>query len=582
MSLPNYSPSGRISFGSVPWDDSYVNVRLYTSLQSQQSDIASMMTTSAGSSDYVYIGRNRRIKVSIPADRLYHCNYCMYRNDSITDGWIYCFVRDVQYVNDTTSELTIETDVFQTFLYSVDWSIPACFIERETTPSEDSRYMLTPEQDFPLVYTVDDFSECPFMTDAWSGFMVMSASQPETNSSLVDDIMNPSGYYATPAPVKSAWGVPMGCGLYYCPRDTSGGNSESLEKFLNELNYAGSVDSVVAIYTIPNFAAEQLTPGWVSPPPYQNNIAQVATSFLAPERGNSVDGYTPRNAKVLYYPYNFLKVADYNGSTTELRYELLGSRSIDVFYTPMPTCKAFVAPRTYMGKDGFDVGFVTDCGAVGSWVSNQFQTWLAQNAGTIALTIAGIVVAGAAGAQALGVQAGQRAVASQVGTAAGRAAATQGAAVAAQAARGSLLAGGAAAGLGYQQIQSASHQPALTRGQADMDLMFSSSLQGVVAERICVKAEIAEQIDEYFDRWGYSVNRIETVNITSRPSWNYVKTQGAAPKSTNVAAGSGAPFSRGRGTPAEALDVIRSCFDRGVTFWHTTDGFGNFALSNGV
>ena len=97
-----------------------------------------------------------------------------------------------------------------------------------------------------------------------------------------------------------------------------------------------------------------------------------------------------------------------------------------------------------------------------------------------------------------------------------------------------------------------------------------------------MKKEVAQQIDQFFDRWGYAVERIEAVNITSRPSWNYVKTGGAAPRSLNVGAGSTAPFTRGRGTPADALDVIRRAFDGGITFWHNTANFGDYSQSNAL
>ena len=145
-----------------------------------------------------------------------------------------------------------------------------------------------------------------------------------------------------------------------------------------------------------------------------------------------------------------------------------------------------------------------------------------------------------------------------------------------------LKGAGASAAGGVAQMMNASHQPTTSRGQIEGNTLFSTSAQGVFAYRMVVKSQIAEQIDEFFDRWGYAVNSIEDVNITSRPSWNYVKTVGAAPKSLNGGAGSAAPFSRGRGTPAAALSIIRQAFDNGVTFWHTTSGFGNFKLANSL
>ena len=587
MALPNYSPSGRIIFGSVPWDSSYVNVRLYSSLTEQYNDIASMMNTSAGANDYVYIGRNRRLKVQIEADRLYHCNYCMYRNDSITDGWIYCFVSDVQYVNDHTSEVTLETDVFQTYLYQTDWTIPACFIERETTPSEDDRYMLTSEPDFPLIYTVDQVTHQWF--DA-SAFVIMTCGNPKENQNIIEDVLNPMGYYASPAPVSCYKGLIEGCNMFVASGiSPTGIITEDIEAFLNKMNQAGSIESIVAVFTIPSFAADEIFPllenQFVSTNTRPDGPTFSNVQFDAPPRGTSLNGYTPRNKKLLYYPYNFCKLTDFNGSTSELRYELMGNDGqIDIKYVVSPTCQAFAYPDSYMGITGYDVGIVTACGAQGSWANNTFTTWLAQNSGTIALTIAGLAVAGAAGAATVGAASAALVpveAASPVMTSAGLGA---GLAAAASNPLVSKTVMGAAAGAGMManSAWNASKQPTVTRGQTGVDVTFATGMQGVHAERVCCKAEIAEQIDEFFDRWGYEVDRIEGVDITSRPSWNYVKTQGSAPRSVNVAAGSAAPFSRGRGTPAEALDVIRRAFDNGVTFWHTTTNFGNFSLANGV
>ena len=581
MALPNYSPSGRILFGSVPWDNGYTNVRLYTSLDSQYNDIASRMVLS--SSDYSYIGRNRRLKVSIPADRLYHCNYCMYRNNSLTDGYIYCFITDVKYINDSTSEIALETDVFNTYLYGVDWQIPACFIERETVPSESNRYLLTDEPDFPLVYEVDT------ETHKWfncGGFVVMTCAYPDKNDNIIEDILNPSGYYAKPAPIRAFKGIPNGCSFYYCPIDTSSGGSETLEQFLNELTYAGSIESVVAVFTIPDFATGQMSSaGFQGDSSGQDYAYDYTATFDAPGRGNTVDGYTPRNRKLLYYPYNFCRLTDYNGSVSDLRYELLGSNTIALKYAVSPACQAIVAPQDYQGITNFDAGMVVACGAQGSWANNTFTTWLAQNAGAIALTVAGIALAGATGGTSLAAESkllGEAATLRNAGYTAMAGLAEGDAAAAAAKGMKSLAAAGTAAGAGYAQLTSAAHQPTTTRGQTNYNVMFSTGVQGVHAQKVAVKAEIAQQIDQFFDRWGYAVERIESVNITSRPAWNYVKTGGAAPKSLNGSPGSSAPFTRGRGTPADALSVIRRAFDGGVTFWHTTSGFGDYSQANGV
>ena len=66
--LPNYTPEGVVLFGSVPWDNGYKHVRLYNSRSEQYEDIAAQMYIT--SDTYTYIGRERRLKVAIEADRL--------------------------------------------------------------------------------------------------------------------------------------------------------------------------------------------------------------------------------------------------------------------------------------------------------------------------------------------------------------------------------------------------------------------------------------------------------------------------------------------------------------------------------
>ena len=587
MSLPNYTPSGKVLFGAVPWDNSYVNVRLYTSLTEQYNDIANAMTVS--SEDYTYIGRNRRLKVAVEADRLYHCNYCMYRNESLTDGWIYCFITDVEYINDHTSEITLETDVFNTYLYGTDWAIPPCFIERETVPSEDSKYLLTSEPDFPLVYQVDAMKSKLFDLGGW---VVATGSTTEEASSLAD-ILNPNGWKAVPAPTTYWKGVPLGCSFHFCDMDTSSGASNELQTVLSTLAYAGVTDSVAAIFSIPKFAYDEikaagLTNNIVNSIVKPDAFATYSTSFLAPERGDTVDGYVPANKKLLYYPYTYLNLTDYNGSSSQLRYELLGGLNIAIKYALGPQCQAIAFPLMYMGIANIDFGIVTQCGALGSWNGQYYQNWLAQNAGQIALTLLGGAVSGLSGATSLASAArtlGTGAKAAHAANVGKHANAKQYTELAsAEIKKGGAFLGGAAgiAGSVAAQQSTAMHQPSVTRGQLDINTAYSTGIQGVYAQKITVKREIAEQIDKFFSRFGYSVERIEEVNITSRPSWNYVKTVGSAPKSLNVGSDASAPFTRGRGTPADALATIQTAFDNGVTFWHTTSGFGNFQLANGL
>lgn len=610
--MPNYSPSGVIRFGSVPWSNDYSNVRLYGSLSEQAEDISSMMVLS--SSSYSYIARERRLKVSIEADRLYHCNYCMYRNESLTDGWIYCFVSEVEYVNDGTTEVTLETDIFQTYLHGVDWTVPRCFVERATVDNEDD-YLFTEEPDFPLTYvTYPTVTEVPFRN---GGIMVQTVSAPDINEGL-EVIMELSGWAADPVPPGVNRGVPTGALFFYFrPPEGVGQWSDGLRMalFLYGMQKAGSIESIVSIFTVPDFS--EYNPAY--DPSYgvnddynplldfpwdfegedidfgtivtlQEEATEPTFTVTTPGRGDVVgdneERYVPRNKKLLAYPYNFCKVTDNNGHEIDLRYELCdeldehGRMEIAFKYVPSPSCQIFVYPVDYAGSNGLMYGFATDCGCQGTWAADAYQNWLAQNSGTLAMTVGGVVVGALTGANLIGRATQTLRAAQAVGNRARIARASTRAASMRRQGNQALMASGAAAAGMYAMNANASHQPSTSRGEYAYDARWMSGIQGVWCYKMSVKADIAARIDDFFDVFGYEVDRVLDIDLFTRPSWNYIKTQGAAARSLNQGAGSAAPFARGRGTPAEALNAINECLDAGMTFWHTTSGFGDYSLDN--
>ena len=56
-------------------------------------------------------------------------NYCMYQNDSYNDKWFYAYITDITYENNGMSLISLETDVFQTWQFDINYR--TSFIERE-------------------------------------------------------------------------------------------------------------------------------------------------------------------------------------------------------------------------------------------------------------------------------------------------------------------------------------------------------------------------------------------------------------------------------------------------------------------
>ena len=75
-----------------------------------------------------YLRLNRPIYVEYKLDDLFGVNYCYARNAD-TGKWYFYFITDKQYVNENTTVLSLEMDVFQTYMF--DYTLGECFVNRE-------------------------------------------------------------------------------------------------------------------------------------------------------------------------------------------------------------------------------------------------------------------------------------------------------------------------------------------------------------------------------------------------------------------------------------------------------------------
>lgn len=62
-------------------------------------------------------------------DSIMEYNYCMYQNSNYSNKWFYAFITNMEYENNGTTNITLATDVFQTWQFDLNWK--QSFIERE-------------------------------------------------------------------------------------------------------------------------------------------------------------------------------------------------------------------------------------------------------------------------------------------------------------------------------------------------------------------------------------------------------------------------------------------------------------------
>lgn len=96
-------------------------------------------------------------------DNLINYNYCMYQNENYTNKWFYAFITNMRYVNDNMTEITIETDVFQTWQFNINYK--KMFVEREHVNDDTIGLHTVPENVELGDYIIDGMDYTTEMDD---------------------------------------------------------------------------------------------------------------------------------------------------------------------------------------------------------------------------------------------------------------------------------------------------------------------------------------------------------------------------------------------------------------------------------
>lgn len=315
-------------------------------------------------------------------------------------------------------------------------------------------------------------------------------------------------------------------------------NIAALDQFVNARTASNQDDSIVSIFMIPHAFGSGGGDDYPENPKY---------SQYTINRPTSLDGYTPRNQKLLTYPYNFLTVDGLNDSKN-YRYELskwnanTGQIRLEAGSVISPNPEIIVCPISYntdipesgglptAPRNPTEALYVTGFPQCPITI-DAYRAWLAQQSGAQTISMIGSLVgigAAAATGNIPGVLLGGVGLASSLNSSV------------VESSKGNRVRGG-------------------TGGSADV----ATHVKGIYAKKMCVTSAFAQMIDAYFDRYGYAVNSIAAPNPQTRRTWTYFKTSGASITGT---------------APAEAIRKIKQIFDNGVTFWNMSDGTG----SNGV
>ena len=479
----------------IPWNSDYTHVRLFENASAANTFILSKAAYTK--TQYSYISTAKQIRVDGMADQYRDCNYIAWKNTGYSNKWFYAFITDVTYLADNTCLISFDYDIFQTWFY--DTTINPSYIEREHVDDDTIGANTVPEN-VVMGDPVNVASSNNYIPHKW----YMYATQ------VFDRLAEVTSWTEPGAAGNEVSG-------YYKLNLTSREQAQQIVKLYTQ---KGMLESLISMFGLTDVDTS-------------GNIDKTYTISSPDKFGD----YTPKNNKLLCYPYNYLTLV-MAGSETIYRYEYFTDRTPGFKLYPPKYAggSSFIYPVNYQkegaGLAAFRLENAVPTGAypTASFGANAFQNYLVQYGPQLAVGLIGQVVQIASAIP-------------NIETA------------------GEAVTAGASIANSVLDLRTRSLNSQTVAGtQSVAQLAYDTQLIiRLVSKQIL--PEYAKIIDEYFTAFGYKVCRIKAPNITGRPAWNYVKTIGAQ-VSGNI--------------PEYAETALKAMLNNGVTFWHTND-VGNYS-----
>ena len=508
----------------VPLDITYNHTILFNSVTEQETYFKSKVKHTF--EKYSYLRPQKSIKVGKNSDELYDCNYLYFKNNSYGQKNWFAFIKDIEYINDTTSLITFELDVMQTWHWN--YTLKPSFVEREHVVDDTIGANTVPENLEQGDYVVSG-QEITGLFNSWNYVTCVAVT--------MEIPWPPSGDWL---PVAGSRYGDVYSGVKYYFFDSEGGmigeEGPVLSLFLNIYNVAGHIDAIVAMFMFPDAFMPTLDG--------TRKYPAVKKSVTIQKENQSIDGYIPKNNKLFTSPYNIMTVINNAGDAIDYKYELFNSQECTFDIVGAVSCNPqfLLIPRDYRVDSDLSLAETMVLSGLPqcSFNNNLYLDWQARNAASIQVNklhnTLGLAV-GVARTILGDIGGGISQVTSSVSSIS-RTMAQQ------------------------QDIKTLSVVPS---SKPEAPAYFSARILDFHFIKQTIKKEFAKIIDNYFELYGYAVNTVKIPNRNARPHWTYLKTQ-----NVNIVGS----------LPANTMDKIKEIYNNGITFWKNGNNVGNYSLNN--
>lgn len=346
---------------NIPLNKSYEHTVYYPDKDAQAQ--AFMKYKKYTLTDYSYQrSQLGTIRVALKYEQLIDCNYLMFKNTNFENKWFYAFITGIGYVSNDVTDVYYDLDVMQTWCY--DYEFMPTFVDRQHSKT-DALYENTQPEGLELGATYG-YEQKLF-------FQPLNSPSSTSSTYLILATTSPTGTHPSPS---TSSGVVLSL---YQHVGNQADTIAQVKQFINN----GLEDNIVAIYNCP--------------PDDKMNIAKEF------KRTPTLGSYSPRNYKLLTYPYCFLSCYNHLGQTLELQYEnfrIHNSTSaptdfdypyhFEVVSIRSPQPQSTLTVRYYLTSTGTSFAYyiltynVYPTGAISG---DAFKVWLAQNKNTYSASL---------------------------------------------------------------------------------------------------------------------------------------------------------------------------------------------------
>lgn len=526
------TPQGQLYLCKTKLENDYKNQLTFSNSTAQLTYFNSVIQHTFD--NYTYIKKDNVVQVGKNIDEIIDCNYLFYRNVGFTTKYYFCFITNMEYVNENCTRITFETDCYQTWLFQIDYK--QSFVEREHVNDDSVGAHTVPENLETGEYICNSHYKDSTMDSYAQDLCFIMASTSEPLVGPAKDTVAPSSIYNG-----------IYTGLTYYRYDTTSPIDLTLELFAED----GKTDAINGVFMAPKWLAP-LSGGILRDVAQSNSPASFNISV---SKQTTLNGYTPKNNKLKCFPYNYLLVSNNVGQNSILHYEKFSGNNatFSVKGVLNPGCSINITPTNYNGcassdNDAIQLGKFPIC----NFQNDMYTNWLTQNSINVlgqTITSDDLNIA-SAGLSALASTVTNVAVGNYAG--AGMSVATGFTGI---------------AGAVMQQKQHNMIAPTINGQLNSADVNVASGNNTFHFYKMSIKEEYARIIDNYFNMFGYKINRVKVPNITGRTNWNYVKTINC---------------NFDGDIPQEDLNIIRQMFNNGTTLWHSASAMYNYSNSNNI